>query len=92
MVYVPVVEHPVASVTTTEYTPVEVTLSGSDIDGTISSYAIVDGPTHGTVSISGATVTTYTFSSKSSRLNRNSANMKAITSNPLIILHLFSGY
>jgi MYXO-CTERM domain-containing protein len=38
------------SVAATEDTPVGVTLSGSDVDGDTLTYAVVDGPSHGTLS------------------------------------------
>ena len=48
------------TVTTSEDTFVDITLSGTDIDGDSLTYTIVDGPTNGTVSLSGTiNIATY---------------------------------
>jgi Bacterial Ig domain len=44
------------SVTTTFNTPVSITLAGTDADGDTLAFTVVDGPSHGTLSGSGATL------------------------------------
>ena len=74
------------AVTTNEDTPVAVTLAGADVDGDALTFAVVSGPTHGTLAGSGATLTytpaanyngpdSFTFRTNDGSLNSDPATV-----------------
>ncbi|GEM_PF-4521468 len=79
------------SVTTAEDTAKAITLTSSDVEGSARTYAIVANPSHGTVSLSGATATytpaanyngsdSFTFRANDGALNSNTATVSITVS------------
>ncbi len=59
------------SVETTQNTPIDITLSGSDVDGDSLTYDTVDGPSHGTLS---GTASNITYTPKNDYIGPDSFN------------------